>query len=83
MTQVAGKVASGIEQAKNLVSGPSEPKESETNFVTMETETDRIKRKNLYYVSAFIGFVWMLFHFTVVYFFGIELGSAALVGIFL
>lgn len=83
MTQVAGKVASGIEQAKNLVSGPSEQKEPETNFVTMETETDRIKRKNLYYVSAFIGFVWMLFHFTVVYFFGIELGSAALVGIFL
>lgn len=45
----------------------------------METESDRIKRKNLFYVSASIGFVWMLFHFTVVYFFGIQLGSAALV----
>ena len=45
----------------------------------METESDRIRRKNLFYVSAFIGFVWMLFHFTVVFFFGIQLGSAALV----
>lgn len=73
VSQVAGKVVSGIEQAKGLVSGPAERKDQETNFVTMETESDRIKRKNLYYVSAFIGFVWMLFHFTVVYFFGIEL----------
>lgn len=83
VSQVAEKVAGSIEQAKQFVAGQAQPKEADTNFVTMETEADRIKRKNLYYVSAFIGFVWMLFHFTVVFFFGIELGSAALVGIFL
>lgn len=82
-SQIAGTVASGIEQAKGFVSESGKKAEPETNFVTMETEADRIRRKNLFYVSAFIGFVWMLFHFTVVYFFGIQLGSAVLVGIFL
>lgn len=82
-SQIAGTVASGIEQAKGFVAGNGQQAEPETNFVTMETEADRIRRKNLFYVSAFIGFVWMLFHFTVVYFFGIQLGSAALVGVFL
>lgn len=82
-SQVASKVASGVEQAKNLVSGGASQEEASSNFVSMETEADRIKRKNLFHVSAFIGFVWMLFHFTVVFFFGIELESAILVGIFL
>jgi MFS family permease len=82
VSQVTSKVATGIEQAKSLAANVSE-QGSEMNFVTMETESDRIRRKNLHYVSAFIGFVWMLFHFTVVYFFGIELGSAILVGLFL
>jgi MFS family permease len=54
-----------------------------TAFVTLETEFDKIKRKNLHYVSAWIGFVWMLFHFTVVFFFALELKSPLLVGIFL
>lgn len=81
-SQIAGKFASSVEIAKNFI-GKSELKELETNYVTVETETDRIRRKNLYYVSSFIGFVWMLFHFTVVYFFGIQLGSAILVGAFL
>jgi hypothetical protein len=78
------KISSGIESAKGIISEKMPtPEPGETRFVSIETESDRFKRKNLYYVSAFIGFVWMLFHFTVVYFFGIELGSAALVGIFL
>lgn len=81
-TQIAGKLASSVEMAKNFI-GKSEPKEAETNYVTVESETDRIRRKNLFYVSSFIGFVWMLFHFTVVFFFGIQLGSAILVGLFL
>jgi len=49
----------------------------------METEADQIKRNNLYLASACIGFVWMLFHFTVVFFFTLNLGSPLLVGLFL
>ncbi len=54
-----------------------------TAFVSMETEADLIKRNNLHLVSACIGFVWMLFHFTVVFFFTLNLGSPLLVGLFL
>jgi hypothetical protein len=50
-----------------------------TAFVTLETEADLVKRQNLYFVSAFLGFVWMLFHFTVVFFFTLILKSPALV----
>ncbi len=55
----------------------------QTAFVSMETEADLIKRNNLYLASACIGFVWMLFHFTVVFFFTLELKSTLLVGLFL
>ena len=63
--------------------------ESQANFsedihyVSMETDADKTRRKNMFYSNAFTGFVWMLFHFTVVFFFGLELQSVALVGIFL
>lgn len=57
--------------------------EKRTAYVSMETETDVIRRKNLNYATAFMGFVWILFHFTVVYFFALELKSPVLVGIFL
>ncbi len=62
---------------------PNSPAEKATAFVTLETEADLTKRQNLHYVSAFIGFVWMLFHFTVVFFFTLTLGSPVLVGLFL
>lgn len=55
----------------------------QTAFVSMETEADQIKRNNLHLASACIGFVWMLFHFTVVFFFTLNLGSPLLVGLFL
>ena len=57
--------------------------EKEIRYVSLETDADTTRRKNMYYSNAFTGFVWMLFHFTVVYFFGLELGSVTLVGIFL
>lgn len=57
--------------------------EKRTAYVSVETEGDQIKRKNLFLATAFIGFVWMLFHFTVVFFFTLQLGSPVLVGIFL
>lgn len=54
-----------------------------TAYVSVETESDMIKRNNLYLATAFTGFVWMLFHFTVVFFFTLTLGSPLLVGLFL
>lgn len=58
-------------------------KTQQTAFVSMETEADLIKRNNLYLATACTGFVWMLFHFTVVFFFTLELKSTLLVGLFL
>ena len=57
--------------------------EKQTAYVSLETETDIIRRKNLHYATAFMSFVWILFHFTVVFFFGLELKSPMLVGVFL
>ena len=54
-----------------------------TVFVSMETEADTIKRNNLYIVTSCISFVWMLFHFTVVFFFTLILSSPLMVGLFL
>jgi hypothetical protein len=41
------------------------------------------KLRNFYMTNAFQGFVWMIFHFSVVFFFTFQLESVALVGIFL
>lgn len=83
ISDVGGKVNESVEQAKTLLAAANQAANEASNFVSIESESDRVKRKNLFYVSASIGFVWMLFHFTVVFFFGLELKSAALVGIFL
>ncbi len=83
ISDVGNRVTLGVSQAKSLLAENSGNFAEAANFVSIESESDRIKRKNLFYVSASIGFVWMLFHFTVVFFFGLELKSAALVGIFL
>ena len=53
------------------------------NFVTTENIFDAVRRKNFFIYGFISSFVWMCFHFTLVYFFGIQLGSPALVGIFL
>jgi len=42
-----------------------------------------IRRKNLYLISGLFAFVWIIFHFIVVYFFGYMLKSALMVGLFL
>lgn len=39
--------------------------------------------RNFYITALFQGFVWMVFHFSVVYFFTLFLKNIALVGIFL
>ncbi|HRI35833.1 MAG TPA: MFS transporter [bacterium] len=53
------------------------------NFVSIETEGDDLRRRNLYILSGILGFVWIFFHFSVVYFFGLILQSVLLVGAFL
>lgn len=54
-----------------------------SNFVSIETENKEIKLKNLFYTAIFIGFTWILFHFTIVFFFWMVLDSILLVGLFL
>lgn len=41
------------------------------------------KLRNFFLTSAFLWFVWMIFHFSVVFFFTFQLEKVALVGIFL
>ncbi|MCK9272329.1 MFS transporter [Candidatus Gracilibacteria bacterium] len=53
------------------------------NFVSLESNFDFIRRKNFFIYGFISSFVWMCFHFTLVFFFGLQLGSILLVGIFL
>lgn len=53
-----------------------------SNFVTIENKNE-IKLKNLFNSAIFIWFLWMLFHFTIIFFFWLLLESPILVWIFL
>ena len=53
-----------------------------TNFVSVEN-SDEYKNKNLFIVARMYGFVWLVFHFTIVYFFWLILDSILLVWLFL
>ncbi|MDD4151370.1 MAG: MFS transporter [Candidatus Gracilibacteria bacterium] len=53
------------------------------NYITAETSFDEIKRKNFFFYSFIRAFVWMCFHFTLVFFFLLQLESPIIVGIFL
>ncbi|NVP17523.1 MFS transporter [Candidatus Gracilibacteria bacterium] len=53
------------------------------NYITIDNKFDEVKRKNFYMFSFISAFVWMCFHFTLVFFFLIQLKSPLLVGIFL
>lgn len=55
----------------------------EKAIISVDKELDPIKSKNLFLTILVINFLWMLFHFTVVFFFTLQLKSIALVGIFL
>ena len=52
-------------------------------MITANTSFDGYKLRNFYLTNGFQGFVWMIFHFSVVFFFTFQLQSVALVGIFL
>lgn len=54
-----------------------------SNFVTLESEQNYTKINNLYNVWIFIWLAWIVFHFTIVFFFWLVLESILLIGIFL
>lgn len=54
-----------------------------SNFVTIENNENEIKLKNLFNIAKFIWFLWLLFHFTIIFFFWLILESPLLVWIFL
>ncbi|NDK08960.1 hypothetical protein EOM39_07025 [Candidatus Gracilibacteria bacterium] len=56
---------------------------SDLAIISVEKELDPIKENNLMLSIVFSNFIWMVFHFTVVFFFTFQLKSVALVGIFL
>lgn len=51
--------------------------------ISANTALDGYRLKNFYITNAFQGFTWMLFHFSVVFFFTFQLQNVFLVGIFL
>lgn len=54
-----------------------------TVVISAATEFNGNKKRNFYITSLLLGFLWMLFHFTVVFFFTFQLESVILVWIFL
>lgn len=71
-------------------SSPLDPVEqttdtSELNTIIISTQTglEGYRLRNFYITNAFQGFVWMVFHFSVIFFFTFLLQNIALVGIFL
>ena len=54
-----------------------------SNFITVEDSQTTIKITNLMRVANFLWFVWLVFHFIIVFFFWLVLESTMLVGLFL
>ncbi len=52
-------------------------------IITANRNLSGVRLKNFYITNAFQGFVWMIFHFSMVFFFTFQLNSVFLVGIFL
>ncbi len=54
------------------------------NFITIENqEANEMRIKNLLNIARGIGFLWLVFHFLIIFFFGLVLESVLLVGLFL
>ena len=51
--------------------------------ISVNTSLDGYRLRNFYLTNGLQGFTWMLFHFSVVFFFTFQLQSVLLVGIFL
>lgn len=56
---------------------------SDLAIISIEKKLDPIREKNLFYNTIVASFIWMVFHFTVIYFFTFQLNSIAWVWIFL
>lgn len=56
---------------------------AETNFITVDNDFNDVKRRNFFTFEFMSSFVWMFFHFTVVFFFMIRMESLMLVWFFL
>lgn len=54
-----------------------------SNFVSVENYLDDIRRKNFFWYWTISSFVWMCFHFTLIFFFLLQLKSPILVWFFL
>jgi MFS family permease len=54
-----------------------------TVVISVQTWLDGYRLRNFYITNSFQGFVWMIFHFSVIFFFTFLLENIALVGIFL
>lgn len=52
-------------------------------IISVEKELSPIRLKNMLFTVVVLNFIWMLFHFTVVFFFTLNLKSVALVWVFL
>lgn len=74
-----------LEENKNNQETKKEESKSKIKqtYISIESDKDIKKRKNLFISSAVFWFVWMSFHFTVVMFFWIILKSIVMVWIFL
>ena len=57
--------------------------ESNPVIISAQTSLDWYRLRNFYITNSFQWFVWMIFHFSVVFFFGFLLRNLALVGFFL
>ncbi len=56
---------------------------SELAIISVEKELEPMREKNLFLTIVISNFIWMIFHFSVVFFFMFQLKSIALVWIFL
>ena len=66
------------------VSSTSESnQESNPVIISVQTGLDGYRLRNFYITVGFQGFVWMIFHFSVIFFFTFLLQNIVLVGFFL
>jgi hypothetical protein len=77
-------VKTTILSIKKLMQSSSVP-ENELNpvVITANRNLSGIRLRNFYFTNIFQGFVWMIFHFSMVFFFTFQLNNVFLVGIFL
>lgn len=55
-----------------------------SNFVTLQdAQKNEMRKKNLFHTAKGIWFLWLTFHFLIIYFFWLQLESPLLVGLFL